>query len=181
MKRQTYVHFRNGKLGSGWIKTKQRKSPSAWSGEFLAARAARTIDAFGGPCPIISIHDRASGIGALIHIDGGEAEQDGNGHEALIDALLGGVGEISTDAVVHVFFDPLPYPGLLPPAERKQQRDRRKAYAKRVVDYLESKGFTGAKIVTKGTGKVVSIDTTNRRLWATNDAGETLVDVSFDG
>jgi hypothetical protein len=180
MKRRTYAHFQNGQFATGWIKAANRPSPSAWMSEFLVAKGARTIDAFGGPCPIIALFDPTTGVGALIHIDGGQAEQDGDEHETLIDALLDNIDEITAESAIYVFFDPVPFPNFLSSAERAEQRQARRAYIDRVVGYLQDRGFAGIRVVSKGRDKSVFLDTANRRLRATAGNGDVLLDIAFN-
>ncbi|MCA9068344.1 MAG: hypothetical protein KDA84_05445, partial [Planctomycetaceae bacterium] len=77
-----------------------------------AKNAAVDLWAAGGPCPVIVFHYPEEKDGGIVHIDGSNAEQDGNDHESLIDRLLKAAPEISNATHIYVCYDPDPTPGL---------------------------------------------------------------------
>lgn len=137
---------------------------TAYMGELTIARDSGTLRADGGPCPIIAVYRLDSKLGALLHVDGGDAEINGNNHEELIDQLLELEPGIAEGAVCHVFYDAVPAPGLQDDEEEAEQSETRTAFAERIRVYLTEQGFPEPQMVLNGLGKSVHLDTGQRRI-----------------
>jgi hypothetical protein len=139
---------------------------SANMGEFVVGMDAGEINAAGGPCPIVAMFSPAKSMGCLIHIDGGDAEQNGNEFRDLIDAVWQHLPRSHWCPQVIVCYDPCPLQGtgMISANEAREQRLERGAYIERVVAYLRRRKLNEHQIVTRGSGKYVVMDTSAGRL-----------------
>lgn len=128
-------------------------------GKLAICRNAETLHAEGGPCPIIAVYRPDAHLGVLLHVNGGDAEVEGDNHEELIDRLLVIEPDVLANAVCHIFLDETPFPGMLEGEEADEQVKARTSYAKRMGAYLAEKGFGNISIVVAGQGKAVELDT----------------------
>jgi len=172
--------FSNGQAVDGWVQDGRRKEPAAWMDEVLVGRNAGLIAAAGGPCPIISVFDPESRIGALVHVGGGDAEVDGDDHEELVAALLELVPDLPRTAKAAISLDRAPLEELAgteiaaTAEELREQAETRTAYADRLGRCLKRHGFADVTFVTEGVGKYVQLDTSTGVLTVLADSDEVL-------
>lgn len=110
------------------------------------------LHAEGGPCPIIAVYRSDVRFGALLPVNGGEAEIDGDNHVELVDQLLAIEGEIAEGGICHVFLDESPLLGFMKADDEAGQVQARKEYATRIQEYLEANGFHSVTVVFDGIG-----------------------------
>lgn len=146
---------------------------TAYMGELAIGRDTGTLNADGGPCPIIAVYRSDVRLGALLHVCGGDAEVEGDNHEELIGQLLTIEGEIAEHAVCHVILDEVPMPGLNDEKEERKQARARRKNAQRMKAYLQEQGFKKVRIVTDGQGKSVRLNTTEGTLRVIDDEDNT--------
>ena len=137
---------------------------AAYMGELVLARNTGTLHAEGGPCPIIAVYRPDVHLGALLHVNGGDAEVDGDNHEELINGLLNLESEIVDGGICHVFLDEAPAPGFMEDDDEADQIHARTAYATRIQEFLESQGFLSVTVVLDGVGKAVKLDILNSKV-----------------
>jgi len=141
-----------------WRSVEAFNSPSlppddhqAYVGELVVGQKAGTLKASGGPCPIVSLYHPGKGLGALLHVNGGDAEIDGSNHIELLNALLK-IVDFPLDAVVHVFMDKSPLGD-------ETQEETRHQYAKTMASDIKQKGFSAPTFYTEEDGKYVMLNT----------------------
>ncbi len=144
----------------------------AYMGELVIARSSGTLEANGGPCPIIAIYRPDVHLGAILHVFGGDAEIEGDNDRVLIDRLLEMEDEIADGAICHIMLDQLPYPGMYDEKNEKEQKKTRRKYARGIKTYLEEQGFKKIKIVYDGVGKGVTLNTEEGALNVIDGAGD---------
>lgn len=133
--------------------------------QFAATRnSATTLVATGGPCPIVGFRHQGHRAGALVHISGENAEQDGDDHEIFVARLLAAAPELHADAQICICFDPAPAPGIelpddLDEQDLEAQTQLRLAYVENVAQYLEGLGFHDVARLTEGAGKKIYLNT----------------------
>jgi len=146
--------------------------------QFGASRNSGTIlVAAGGPCPIVVLCRLDEHVGALVHISGENAEQNGNDHIALFAQLLTAAPEFTAQTQVCICFDPTPAPGLSHPVDFTDddiaaQEQLRLAYVAEVEQNLQELGFNNIARLTQGTGKTVHLNTDEGLVIFTDGEGE---------
>lgn len=132
--------------------------------QFGAVRnSSSTLVAAGGPCPVVVLRRADERVGALVHISGENAEQDGNDHVALFARLLEAAPELDAQTQVCICFDPSPAPGLELPegmgeADVAAQTQTRLAYVEKVEQHLQGLGFADIARLTEGVGKTAYLN-----------------------
>ena len=143
---------------------------AAYAGEMAVCRSAGTLHAEGGPCPIVAVYRPDLRLGALLHVDGADAEMDGNNHEQLIDHLVAEDASVWQDAVCHVFLDEVPMAAIQSEEDAAEQANQRRAYGARIEAYLKAAGLKNVQVVYDGEGKTVELDTVKGVLSSKDDA-----------
>jgi chemotaxis receptor (MCP) glutamine deamidase CheD len=143
--------------------------------EFGASRnSGTTLVAAGGPCPIVVLRQLEQHVGALVHISGENAEQDGNDHTILFAQLLGVAPELNAQTQVCICFDPSPAAGAELPDDHDEdditaQMEVRLAYVEKVEQHLQGLGFNAIARLTHGVGKTVHLNTADGHVMFTDE------------